>query len=215
MVYVWEFEFFHSDGMVDAVPCGSLGGGGTFGSDLNDAVESAADFLACMVDDHLMGGVDLPAPDFGHEPRHGGKIIAVAVSRELNDIPAVTAADAARVLGVSSARVSQLINAGLLDSWKDGTKRMVSKASIEARLADAPKAGAQKRSLLPCKGTPGHIVFTYRPLSSLDSRRTASRIERNRLNPNDSVRSAHACAMNKQSMFAAGLPQFGLHCVPN
>lgn len=48
MVYVWEFEFFHSDGMVDAVPCGSLGGGGTFGSDLNDAVESAADFLACM-----------------------------------------------------------------------------------------------------------------------------------------------------------------------
>ena len=137
MVYVWEFEFFDSDGVVDAVPCGSLGGGGTFGSDLNDAVESAADFLACMVDDHLMGGVDLPAPDFGHEPQHGGKIIA-------GDIPAVTAADAARMLGVSSARVSQLINAGLLDSWKDGTKRMVSKASIEARLADAPKAGRPK-----------------------------------------------------------------------
>lgn len=53
MVYVWEFEFFDSDGIVDAVPCGSLGGGGTFGSDLNDAVESAADFLACMVDDYL------------------------------------------------------------------------------------------------------------------------------------------------------------------
>ena len=76
MVYVWEFEFFDSDGIVDAVPCGSLGGGGTFGSDLNDAVESAADFLACMVDDHLMGGVDLPAPNFGHQPQHGGKIIA-------------------------------------------------------------------------------------------------------------------------------------------
>ena len=67
-------------------------------------------------------GIELPAPDFGHEPRHGGKIIAVAVSRELADIPAVTAANAARILGVSSARVSQLINAGLLDSWKDGTK---------------------------------------------------------------------------------------------
>lgn len=102
MVYVWEFEFFDSD------------------------------------------GIELPVPDFGHEPRHGGKIIAVAVSRELADIPAVTTADAARMLGVSSARVSQLINAGLLDSWKDGTKRMVSKASIEARLADAPKAGRPK-----------------------------------------------------------------------
>lgn len=75
-----------------------------------------------MVDDHLIGGDDLSAPDFGHEPQHGGKIIAVAVSRELNDIPAVTAANAARMLGVSSARVSQLINAELLDSWKDGTK---------------------------------------------------------------------------------------------
>lgn len=97
-----------------------------------------------MVDDHLMGGVDLPAPDFGHQPQHSGKIIAVAVSRKLGNIPAVTAADAARTLGVSTARVSQLINAGLLDSWKDGTKRMVSKASIETRLADAPKAGRPK-----------------------------------------------------------------------
>ena len=25
MLYVWEFEFFDSDGVVDAVPCGSLG----------------------------------------------------------------------------------------------------------------------------------------------------------------------------------------------
>lgn len=146
MIYVWEFEFFDSGGMVDAVPCGSLGGGGTFGSDLNDAIASVADFLACMVDDHLMGGVDLPAPDFGHEPQNGGKIIAVAVSRELGDIPAITAADAARMLGVSSARVSQLIGAGLLESWRDGTKRMVSKASVEARLADSPKAGRPKEA---------------------------------------------------------------------
>lgn len=146
MTYVWEFEFFDSSDMVNAVPCGSLGGGGTFGSDLGDAVASAADFLACMVDDHLMGGADLPAPDFGHEPQNGGRIIAVAVSRELGDIPAVTAADAACMLGVSSARVSQLIGAGLLDSWRDGTKRMVSRASIEARLADSPKAGRPREA---------------------------------------------------------------------
>ena len=91
-------------------------------------------------------GIELPVPDFGHEPRHGGKIIAVAVNRELGDIPAVTAVDAARMLGVSSARVSQLLNAGLLDSWKDGTKRMMSKASIEARLADAPRVGRPKEA---------------------------------------------------------------------
>lgn len=94
-----------------------------------------------------MGGIELPAQDFGHEPQYGGKIIAVAVSRELNDIPAVTAADAARMLSVSSARVSQLINAKLLDSWKDGTKRMVSKASIEHDSPTHQRQGAQKRSL--------------------------------------------------------------------
>lgn len=75
----------------------------------------------------------MPSMSFGHEPRHGGKVIAVAVSRELDDIPAMTAADAARELGVSRARVAQLCNTGLLESWRDGKKRMVSRASVEAR----------------------------------------------------------------------------------
>ena len=66
------------------MPCGSLGGGGTFGSSLNDAVESAADYLACMVDDNLMGGIELPAQDFGHEPQYGGKIIAVAANSTIS-----------------------------------------------------------------------------------------------------------------------------------
>ena len=143
MVYVWEFEFYPSNGYIDAVPCGGWGEG-TFGDDLNDAVESAADWLAESVDDHLMGSCELPPMDFGHKPEHGGQIIAVAVSRELGDIPAMTASEAARALGVSTARVAQLINAGSLDSWKDGTKRMVSKASVDARIEYAPKSGRPK-----------------------------------------------------------------------
>lgn len=140
VVYVWEFEFFESNGYVDAFPCPPLDGG-TFGDNFDDAVESAADWLGCMVDEHLMGNIELPPMEFGHEPEHGGRIIAVAVSRELGDIPAMTAADAARALGVSTARVSQLINAGLLDSWRDGTRRMVSRASVEARLESDPRPG--------------------------------------------------------------------------
>lgn len=145
MVYVWEFEFFDSGGHVDAFPCGDFGYGSTFGDDLEDAVESAADFLSMVVDDHLMNGTDLPPMSFGHEPEHGGRVIAVAVSRELGDIPAMTAADAARELGVSTARVSQLIGAGLLDSWRDGTRRMVSRASVEARKEHDPKPGRPAR----------------------------------------------------------------------
>lgn len=143
MVYVSEFEFYPSGNSIMAVPCGEWGEG-TFGDDFEDAVESAADWLSETVDDYLMGVGGLPQMEFGHEPAHGGRIVAVAVSRELGDIPAMTAAEAARELGVSSARVAQLINSGLLDSWKDGTRRMVSRASVEARLEYAPKSGRPK-----------------------------------------------------------------------
>ena len=139
-MYVYEFEFFPSNGYIDAVPCGDWGEG-TFGDDLADAVESAADWLRGTVDDHLMGCGDLPPSEFGHEPVHSGQIIAVAVSRELGDIPAMTAADAARALGVSPARVLQLIADGALDSWRDGSRRMVSKASVGARIEYAPAPG--------------------------------------------------------------------------
>lgn len=141
MVYIWEFEFFESNGMVDAFPCGDLGYGATSGENLQEAVEMAADFLMAVVDDHLMNGVALPPMEFGHTPERGGQIIAIAVSHKLDDIPAMTASDAARELGVTRARVSQLIRAGLLDSWKDGTRRMVSRASVEARKEVDPKPG--------------------------------------------------------------------------
>lgn len=144
MVYVCEFEFFDSGGCVDAVPL-TFDGEGTFGDDLEDAVESAADWLSGVVDDHLMSGEDMPPMSFGHEPGHGGRVIAVAVSRELGDIPAMTAADAARELGVSTARVAQLVSAGLLDSWRDGTRRMVSRASVEARKEYGPRPGRPAR----------------------------------------------------------------------
>lgn len=140
MIYVQEFEFYESNGFVTASPCGGFGEG-TFGDDFEDAVESAADWLSETVNDCLMGRGDLPQMEFGHEPAHGGKIIAVAVSRELSDIPAMTAAETACALGVSSDRVSQLISFGLLDSWKDGAERMVSRASVEAWLEYASKSG--------------------------------------------------------------------------
>lgn len=147
MVYIWEFEFFEADGYINAFPCGEFGYGATFGKTLEEAVEMAADFLSEVVDDHLMNGTQLPETHFGHNPEHGGKIIAIAVSRELGNIPSMTAADAARELGVSTARVSQLINAGLLDSWKDGTKRLVSRESVKARKEESPKPGRPKETI--------------------------------------------------------------------
>ena len=144
MLYVHEFEVFESEGCFLAIPAPPLGGG-TFGDTFDDAVESAVDWLTMTVDDMLMKGHEPVACSFGHKPENGGRMIAIAVVRNLGDIPAMTAADAARVLSVSSARVAQLIDAGLLESWKVGTRRMVSKASVEARMSESPTAGRPKK----------------------------------------------------------------------
>lgn len=143
MVYVWEFEFFDSNGYVDAFPFPPFEGG-TFGDDMVDAVESAVDWLGGVVEDHLMNGTELPEMKFGHASEHGGIVIAVAVERTLENIPSVTASEAARMLGVSTARIAQLVKSGLLDSWKVGGSRMVSVASVNARLEYDPKPGRPK-----------------------------------------------------------------------
>lgn len=140
MLYVCEFEFYEADGCVIAVPCNDMGEG-TFGTDLEDAVESAADWLGCFVEDHLLGYRDLPPMDFGHEPEHGGKVIAVAVDRDLKGVPAMTATEAAKRLGISVPRVSQLAKAGILRAWKDGNRLMVLTESVLAREASESKPG--------------------------------------------------------------------------
>lgn len=144
MLYICEFEFYEDEEGTVIAECLNEWSGCTFGDDLQDAVECAADWLAGMVDDALMNGKELPAASMGHKPVNGGRVIAVAVARELSDIKAVTAADAARMLGLSRARVTQLAKAGLLDSWVDGSKRMVSFDSVIARLEGEPQAGRPK-----------------------------------------------------------------------
>ena len=59
----------------------------------------------------------------------------------LSDGPAMTAAEAARELGVSTARVAQLCASGQLDSWKVGATRMVSEDSVLIRKMHAPRTG--------------------------------------------------------------------------
>ena len=143
MVYTCEFEFYESGGYIDAVPLNGLEGG-TFGADLEDAVASAIDWLSELVDDALLNNKELPPVRYGAVPSHGGRVIALAVSRSLEDIPCMSASDAARYLGVSPARIKQLCDAGLLDSWKSGARRLVTKASVEARREYAMQRAAAR-----------------------------------------------------------------------
>lgn len=143
MFYIREFEFYESDGYMCAVPFGL--GEGTFGEDLDDAVESAADYMRETVNDMLIAGAEISEPTFGNAPEHGGKVIAIAVDCDLAKVDSMTSADAARALGVSRARVAQMCDSGLLQSWKEGSKRLITRDSVEARLAERPKAGRPRK----------------------------------------------------------------------
>lgn len=147
MIYIREFEFYNSDGCMLAVPCDM--DGGTFGATLEEAAESAADWLFETITDHLIANEVVPGGKLGHEPVHNGKVIAIAVNASLGNVDAMTAADAARMLGVSTARVAQMCASGKLASWKDGSKRMVARRSVEARLAEAPAPGRPKKAAQP------------------------------------------------------------------
>ena len=140
-MYICEFEF-ERDG--DFILCWPFFPGrvdGTQGEDFDDAVEMAADWLKTIVLDYLMRSEEVPKLPLGNEPTRGGTIVTVAVEASLAEAPAVTAREAAGLLGVSLAQVDQLAKAGYLESWKDGHTRMVSIASIQARLADVRRAG--------------------------------------------------------------------------
>lgn len=139
MIYVNEFEFFEEDGMICALPFGLEGA--TCGTTLDDAVLMATDWLYEKVKYELIQGGRPRSSGFGHKPLHGGVVIAVSVNCDPSQFDAVSASEAARLLGVSTARIAQMCGKGLLVSWKEGNQRLILRESIQARLAEQPRPG--------------------------------------------------------------------------
>lgn len=139
---VCEFEFYKEKGMVLAIPFGHMGA--TEGHDIKEAVYMASDLLRMYALEDLAKGRDLFWGTLGNKPQHDGIVVAVSVCVDLSEVPAITAAEAAQRLGVTTARVAQLCKAGALDSWRIGATRMVSIDSVELRKALQKRAGRPK-----------------------------------------------------------------------
>lgn len=144
-VFICDFELIDRGERVVAMPVGLPGA--TEGYDFKDAVRMAADWLRETALGYLMAEDEWPDLPLGADATRGGRMVTLAVDASLDQIPAVTAAEAARQLDVSTARVAQLIKAGHLESWKVGGTRMVSVDSIESRLEEGRAAGRPKREL--------------------------------------------------------------------
>lgn len=146
MFYVREFEFFEAQDGEGVIAAPFDIGGATSGEDMKDAVECAADYLFEYTTFQLITGWDIPEPTFGNEPENGGKVIAIAVDCDLSRVRSVSASEAADILGVSRPRVTQMCEAGLLQSWKEGSRRLITLDSVEARLAERPKPGRPRKT---------------------------------------------------------------------
>mgnify|MGYP000267124573 CR=1 FL=1 len=104
MIIMQEFEvYLDPEGGYAVEPCGLAGA--TEGDNYEEAVEMAVDWLRVHALAALERGAEFEGGGLGHAPSHGGTIVTVATNVELSDIPAVTAAEAAEMLGVSTARV--------------------------------------------------------------------------------------------------------------
>ena len=146
MLHVYEFELFESEGWLLAFPYDM--DGGTSGKDFKEACEMAADWLQMEMEHRAMHDLPFPEATFDNEPRHGGRNIVVAVNAGKDTIPKVLPSEAARMLGVTPGRVTQMMDAGQLEWFEESGRKWVTTYSVEARLADQPKAGRPKKATM-------------------------------------------------------------------
>lgn len=119
----------------------------TYGDDYMDATFMAADAAKTYVASLLAHGEKVPKPS---SRSYSDNCKCVYVFFETGESyivhgPVVSAAEAARMLGVSAGRISRMLDAGLLDGYRSGRRTYVSKKSIEARKASPRPAGRPRK----------------------------------------------------------------------
>lgn len=142
---VYEFEIVPTEGGYVAIPYDLEGG--TQGDSFQELCLMVADWLKVTIEDHELRGTPLPRATFGNAPRHGGTNMAFGVTAGRETIERVTVTEAARLLGVTPGRVSQMVASSQLEGWREGRNTYVTLDSVRARLAERPRAGRPRRAV--------------------------------------------------------------------
>ncbi|MDR2715268.1 MAG: type II toxin-antitoxin system HicB family antitoxin [Coriobacteriaceae bacterium] len=144
--YLYEVELTPDEEGGYCVSVPDLEGCFSQGDTIEDALDMASDALITYVASLLKYGEAIPAPKFGHEAPKGGMVVAVSFETDTSYIiDAVSPSEAARMLGVSRGRVSQMIRSGQLTANKSATETWVDRASIESRMASTQRAGRPRK----------------------------------------------------------------------
>ena len=145
--YMYEFEIFESEGMWCALPIGL--DGGTCGDTRQEAIEAAVEWLEILTEDAAIWDKELPNPIFGAPLEHSGERVVVTVHAGKELVDTMTASQAAKILGVSRPRVSQMLKSKTLEGWRDGRNTLITRDSVIARLQDPKTKGKSPKKSLP------------------------------------------------------------------
>ena len=128
---------------IPALP-GCFGQGDTFVDTIASISDGLETHLAAMIEE----GMEIP-PSSKAEAEDG-EVVWVYANPETVELsgPVMTAAEAARVLGVTPARVSQLIRAGKLKAHRKGSMTLVEVDSVEKYAGTPRRAGRPSREVL-------------------------------------------------------------------
>lgn len=144
MVYTYEADIEYSD--EDGtwyVEFTQFPGAFADGDTVEEAAKAASDVLSLFIAEYLDEDIPLPKPSF-HEPPK--TIVSVDVTDEFRAVSkCVTVTEAAEMLEVSPGRVSQLLSSGGLEPYMHGNTRLVTIASLNARMAAKPSTGRPRK----------------------------------------------------------------------
>ena len=123
---------------------GCYGQGETFSETIDSIIDGLETQLAYMAED----GLDIPP--MSKITAEDGEVVYVYANPATVEIagPVMSAAEAARVLGVTPGRVSQLIRAGKLRAHRKGTTTFVEVASVEDYAGSPRRAGRPSREYI-------------------------------------------------------------------
>lgn len=116
----------------------------TYGDTVEDAAAMGADAAKTYVASLMAHGDPIPAPTTREVEGTAFMVFFEVDSSYIIEGETVSAAEAARMLGVSAGRVTHMLDAGILQGYRRGRRTYVAVDSIKQRQTNNPGAGRPK-----------------------------------------------------------------------
>lgn len=142
--YIYRVEMTPEEDGGYSVEVPDLPGCFTYGDTYEEAAFMAADAAKTYVASLLKHGDPVPPCT---EPDGGALLVFFEVDESyIVEGEVVSAAEASRRLGVSAGRVTHMLDSGVLKGYRRGRRTYITLDSVNARLADTPRAGRPRKS---------------------------------------------------------------------